>query len=392
MAGSGFGTIFHISTWGESHGPSIGVVIDGCPAGLSLCEEDIQKQLDRRKPGQSQFTTSRSEADRVQILSGVFEGKTTGTSIALEVKNENQRSGDYAEIAEKYRPGHADYTYDQKFGFRDYRGGGRSSARETIGRVAAGAVAMKLLSELGISVLAWTESVGPISCNTFDAEEIERNPLRMPDAEAAAKAAEYAAGLREEKDSSGGVIACRASGVPAGLGEPVFDKLDALLSHALVSVGAVKGIEIGDGFRAAMARGSENNDAFLARASDIQVEQHGMLCASSNRGPCHDTSASASPDKPVKASNHAGGILGGISDGDDILLRIAFKPTPSIYREQQTVTRSGEATTLSIKGRHDPLVMPRAVPVVEAMTALVLADALLLNMSSRMEYIRKIYR
>ena len=365
MAGSGFGTIFHISTWGESHGPSIGVVIDGCPAGLSLCEEDIQKQLDRRKPGQSQFTTSRSEADRVQILSGVFEGKTTGTSIALEVKNENQRSGDYAEIAEKYRPGHADYTYDQKFGFRDYRGGGRSSARETIGRVAAGAVAMKLLSELGISVLAWTESVGPISCTTFDAEEIERNPLRMPDAEAAAKAAEYAAGLREEKDSSGGVIACRASGVPAGLGEPVFDKLDALLSHALVSVGAVKGIEIGDGFRAAMARGSENNDAFLPHASQGQ---------------------------PVKATNHAGGILGGISDGDDILLRIAFKPTPSIYREQQTVTRSGEATTLSIKGRHDPLVMPRAVPVVEAMTALVLADVLLLNMSSRMEYIRKIYR
>ena len=401
MAGSSFGTLLRVTTWGESHGPSVGVVIDGCPAGLSLDVSDIQAQLDRRRPGQSEFATSRKESDTVRILSGVFEGKTTGTPIALEVMNENQRSGDYARFADCYRPGHADYTYDRKYGFRDWRGGGRSSGRETIGRVAAGAVAGLILRELGIRVLAWTQSVGPVSCSLFDEKEIERNPLRMPDTEAAKKAGEYVQTLREEQDSSGGIIACRVTGVPAGLGEPVFDKLDALLAHALMSVGAVKGIEIGDGFAAALARGSENNDAFAAadrvkatnHATDsAMATYHATDRAKSTHHAADKTESAYHAADRVKATNHAGGILGGISDGDDIFLRVAVKPTPSIFREQDTVNWNGEPVKLSIKGRHDPLIMPRAVPVVEAMVSLVLADALLINMGASMENVKKVYQ
>ena len=263
MAGSSFGTIFRITT---SHGPSIGVVVDGCPAGLFLSEEDIQMQLNRRRPGQSRYSTPRNEADRVHILSGIFEGRTTGTPIAMEVINETQRSKDYSEIANSYRPGHADYTFDQKYGFRDYRGGGRSSGRETIGRVAGGAVAMKLLEQLGISITAYASSIGPVVAKTFCPEEIDNNPFHLPDAEAAAIAQEYVDRMMEEKESSGGVIECRITGVPAGLGDPVFEKLDANLSKALVSIGAVKGIEIGDGFAAAHSVGSENNDSFYINA------------------------------------------------------------------------------------------------------------------------------
>lgn len=363
MAGSSFGTIFRITTWGESHGPSIGVVVDGCPAGLSLSEEDIQMQLNRRRPGQSRYSTPRNEADRVHILSGIFEGRTTGTPIAMEVINETQRSKDYSEIANSYRPGHADYTFDQKYGFRDYRGGGRSSGRETIGRVAGGAVAMKLLEQLGISITAYASSIGPVTANTFCPEEIDNNPFHLPDAEAAAMAQEYVDRMMEEKESSGGVIECHITGVPAGLGDPVFEKLDANLSKALVSIGAVKGIEIGDGFAAAHAVGSENNDSFY-------INEDGNT---------------------AKKTNHAGGILGGISDGDTIIVRAAVKPTPSIFRPQQTISRNKEPMELTIKGRHDPLIVPRAVVVVEAMCALTIADSLLLNMTAQMDGVLRFY-
>lgn len=363
MAGSSFGTIFRITTWGESHGPSIGVVVDGCPSGLFLSEEDIQMQLNRRRPGQSRYSTPRNEADRVHILSGIFEGRTTGTPIAMEVINETQRSKDYSEIANSYRPGHADYTFDQKYSFRDYRGGGRSSGRETIGRVAGGAVAMKLLEQLGISITAYASSIGPVAAKTFCPEEIDNNPFHLPDAEAAAMAQEYVDRMMEENESSGGVIECRITGVPAGLGDPVFEKLDANLSKALVSIGAVKGIEIGDGFAAAHSVGSENNDSFY-------INEDGNT---------------------AKKTNHAGGILGGISDGDTIIVRAAVKPTPSIFRPQQTISRNKEPMELTIKGRHDPLIVPRAVVVVEAMCALTIADSLLLNMTSQMDGVLRFY-
>ena len=363
MAGSTFGNIFRITTWGESHGKALGVVVDGCPAGLSLSEEDIQKYLDRRKPGTSTITTQRKEADQVEILSGVFEGRTTGTPISLMVHNTSQISADYSEIAENYRPGHADYCFDAKYGFRDYRGGGRSSGRETIGRVAGGAVAMKLLEQLGISITAYASSIGPVVAKTFCPEEIDNNPFHLPDAEAAAMAQEYVDRMMEEKESSGGVIECRITGVPAGLGDPVFEKLDANLSKALVSIGAVKGIEIGDGFAAAHSVGSENNDSFY-------INEDGNT---------------------AKKTNHAGGILGGISDGDTIIVRAAVKPTPSIFRPQQTISRNKEPMELTIKGRHDPLIVPRAVVVVEAMCALTIADSLLLNMTSQMDGVLRFY-
>lgn len=362
MSGSSFGNLFKITTWGESHGAGIGVVIDGCPAGIPLTEEDIQIKLNKRKPGQSKFTTPRVEADQAHILSGVFEGRTTGTPISIVVYNEQQRSSDYSQIAECYRPGHADFTFDAKFGFRDYRGGGRSSGRETIGRVAAGAVADKLLTGLGIKVIAYTKSILSIEMESFDEGEIENNPFRIPDAGAAAKISELVEKAMEDHDSCGGVVECIVSGVPAGLGEPVFDKLDANLAKAIMSIGAVKGVEIGDGFEAAKALGSKNNDAFCIKDG-----------------------------VPKKVTNHAGGILGGISDGDDIILRAAFKPTPSIFRSQQTVNKNGEETTINIKGRHDPLVVPRAVPVVEAMTEIVIADALLSNMASRYDNVIRFY-
>lgn len=365
MSGSTFGNIFRISTWGESHGKALGVVIDGCPAGLLLCEEDIQRFLDRRKPGQSKYVTQRKESDKVEILSGVFEGRTTGTPISLIVRNESQRSADYSDIANYYRPGHADYTFDEKYGFRDYRGGGRSSGRETIGRVAAGAVASKILKQLGIEVYAYASAIGGIELdnNNFSLAERDNNPFAMPDAKAAQKIKEYADRKLEECNSMGGIIECVVKNMPAGIGEPVFDKLDANLAKAVMSIGAVKGVEIGDGFKAAQSTGLDNNDAF--RMQDGRV---------------------------VKKTNHSGGILGGISDGSDIILRAAIKPTPSIASVQQTVNKQGEEIDISIHGRHDPMIVPRAVVVVEAMTAITLVDMLFTGMTSRLDRIADFYK
>lgn len=361
MAGSIFGTIFKISTWGESHGKGIGVVIDGCPAGLKLCEDDIQVYLNRRKPGQSKFSTPRKEDDAVEILSGVFEGKTTGTPISMVVFNKTQRSSDYSEIAQYYRPGHADYTFDEKYGFRDYRGGGRSSGRETTARVAAGAVAAKLLKELGIEVNAYTRSIHDIEIDygNFELEERFHNPVCMPDKKAAERAEEFLKKKMEEKDSVGGVVECVISHMITGIGEPVFDKLDARLAQAVMSIGAVKGVEIGAGFGAAKMCGSEDNDQFCMNGEKIG-----------------------------KLTNHAGGILGGISDGSDIVLRAAFKPTPSIFQTQRTINRQHEEIEIQIKGRHDPIIVPRAVVVVEAMTAITVLDLLLMSMTSTLDGIK----
>ena len=342
-AGSGFGNLFRVTTWGESHGKGIGVVVDGCPAGLSLCEDDIQIYLNRRKPGTSRFTTPRKEDDEVEILSGVFEGKTTGTPISMVVFNKTQRSKDYSEIASYYRPGHADYTYDCKYGFRDYTGGGRSSGRETIGRVAAGAIAAKLLKEMGITVEAYTKSIGPAKTP----EEIER----------------YLEQCMEKQDSAGGIIECVIKGMPAGIGEPCFEKLSANLGKAILSIGAVKGFEIGDGFLVAESTGLSNNDAFYYN----------------NEG------------KVVKKTNHAGGILGGLSDGSDIVFRAAVKPTPSIFAAQETIHKSGENISINIKGRHDPVIVPRAIVVVECMAAITVLDALLMNMSAKVDNLKKFY-
>lgn len=373
MAGSTYGTILKATTWGESHGTGIGVVVDGCPAGLSLDSGDIQAYLDRRKPGQSKFTTARQEGDVVEILSGVFQGKTTGTPIALEVRNTDQRSHDYGNIMDIYRPGHADYTFDEKYGFRDYRGGGRSSGRETTGRVAAGAIASKLLESLGITVRAYTRSVGDIEISSLQLEEMWNNRLYMPDAHAAAKAEAYLEDMMAGNDSCGGVVECVLQGMPPGVGEPVFEKLDANLAKAMLSIGAVKGFEIGDGFAASKSLGSVNNDGFT------------MGRGESGSGP-------ASGDRIVKTSNHSGGTLGGISDGSTIVMRAAFKPTPSIARSQHTVTGAGINTDVEIKGRHDPVIVPRAVVVVEAMAALTAADMLLLSMCSRMDRIQEFFR
>lgn len=364
MAGSIYGKLFRVSTWGESHGKGVGVVIDGCPAGLELSEADVQQYLDRRKPGQSKYSTPRKEADAVEILSGVFEGKTTGTPISLMVRNENQQSKDYSEIASYYRPGHADFTFDEKYGFRDYRGGGRSSGRETIGRVAAGAVAAKVLKELGIELLTYTKSIGSVTIDydRFQREEIRENPLGMPDKEAAEQAGAYIEKMMQEHDSVGGIVECVVTGMPVGIGETVFDKLDANLAKALVSIGAVKGFEIGDGMAVAQAIGSINNDGFCMQ--DGQVK---------------------------KQSNHAGGTLGGMSDGSPIVVRAAFKPTPSILHEQQTVNKTGEDIRVSIQGRHDPVIPPRAVVVVESMVALTLLDGCMENMCARLDKMREFY-
>ncbi|QFJ55729.1 chorismate synthase [Pseudobutyrivibrio xylanivorans] len=364
MAGSTFGSRISVTTWGESHGEALGVVVDGFPAGLKLCEEDIQVYLDRRKPGQSKFTTARAEGDKVEILSGIFQGRTTGTPISLMVRNMDQHSKDYGNIATCFRPGHADYGFHEKFGFRDYRGGGRSSGRETIGRVAAGAICAKLLKELGIEVFAYTKSIGEIQISDFELGYRDQNPLAMPDSEAADKAAEYLAACMLNNDSAGGVIECVITGVPAGLGDPVFEKLDAKLAQALVSIGAVKGVEIGDGFDAAKTMGSLNNDNF-------ELDEHG---------------------KVVKTTNHSGGILGGISDGDDIVVRAAIKPTPSISKSQHTVNEAGEELDIEIHGRHDPVIVPRAVVVVEAMCAITICDALLSHMTDRVDYIKEFYK
>ena len=365
MSGSVYGTIFSVTTWGESHGKGIGVVIDGCPAGLMLDEQYIQKYLNRRKPGQTKYSTPRKEDDQVYILSGVFEGLTCGTPISLVVYNENQRSKDYSKIVSCYRPGHADYGYDQKYGFRDYRGGGRSSGRETIGRVAAGAVAKAILHELGVDVKAYTKSIGPITVNPekVDMNMTQFSPLFMPDPDASMQAEEYISKQMEDHNSVGGIIECLVSGLPAGIGEPVFNKLDSALARAVMSIGAVKGIEIGEGFGAAGLTGSQNNDSFRSN-KDHQL---------------------------YKTSNHAGGILGGISDGSEIILRAAVKPTPSIFKPQQTVNKDMENVDIQIQGRHDPVIVPRAVVVVEAMVAITLVDQLFIGMTAQMGKIKNFY-
>ncbi len=365
MAGSTFGTIFRITTWGESHGKALGVVVDGCPAGLELCEEDIQIYLNRRKPGQSKITTPRKEADEVEILSGIFEGKTTGTPISLIVRNTSQISKDYSDIASYYRPGHADYTFDAKYGFRDYRGGGRSSGRETIGRVAAGAIACKLLKKLGIQVQAYTRSIGPVETDFehFDETAILETKTAMPDRNADEKAVAYLEEAMKKPDSVGGVMECKITGVPAGIGDPVFEKLDANLAKAMMSIGAVKAVEIGDGTYVSQATGSTNNDAFCIENGQI-----------------------------AKKTNHSGGILGGMSDGSPIIIRAHVKPTPSIFSTQQTVNQSGEEIDINIKGRHDPIIVPRAVVVMESMAAITLLDAMMVNMSAKLESMERFYK
>jgi chorismate synthase len=349
MAGSGFGTLFRFTTWGESHGPAIGCVVDGVPSRLELSAADIQHWLDRRRPGQSKWTTQRQEPDQVEILSGLFEGKTTGTPVSLLIRNVDQRSKDYGDIARTYRPGHADYTYDKKYGIRDYRGGGRSSARETAMRVAAGAIARKILGP-GIRIQGCMVQMGPdpIDRDRFDPAAIETNPFWCPDPEAARRWETQLAAVRKAGSSVGAVIEVVASGVPAGLGEPIYDKLDADLAKAMMSINAVKGVEIGAGMAAATLSGEANADEMRMR-----------------------------PDGPVFLSNQAGGILGGISTGQDIVVRFAVKPTSSILTPRRSVTSGGAETEVMTKGRHDPCVGIRAVPVGEAMLAVVLADHLL---------------
>ena len=350
MSFNTFGRVFRFTTWGESHGPALGAVVDGCPPGLTLSEADIQPWLDRRRPGTSRFTTQRREPDAVRILSGVFEGRTTGTPISLTIENVDQRSKDYSEVAQTYRPGHADYAYDAKYGFRDYRGGGRSSARETAARVAAGGVARLVAPE--ISIRAWVESIGGerIDYDRFDADEIDRNPFFCPDAEAAPRWEALIDRTRKAGSSVGAVVACEATGVPAGWGAPIYAKLDSELAAACMSINAVKGVEIGDGFAAAALTGEANADPMRPGA-----------------------------EGPDFLANHAGGIAGGISTGQPVRLRVAFKPTSSILTPIETITRDGQAAEIATRGRHDPCVGIRGVPVVEAMVALVLADQKLLH-------------
>jgi chorismate synthase len=361
MSGNTFGCIFRITTWGESHGRAVGVVVDGCPAGLALSAADIQKELDRRKPGQSRASTARKEEDLVEILSGIFQDKTTGTPIFLLVWNKDAHSSAYDQLLDRPRPGHADYTYQMKYGIRDHRGGGRASARETVGRVAAGAVAKKLLAQSGITVAAYVTELGGIKAEippsdlTILSAQAESNAVRCPDQAAAERMLERLDAVRQEGDSLGGMVEIVAEGVPVGLGEPVFDKLDGDLARALMSIGAVKAVEIGAGRECASLRGSEMNDPLIWQDGAVGFE-----------------------------SNHAGGILGGISTGMPIVCRIAVKPTPSIARAQRTVDfASGEAAEIEIKGRHDPAIPPRIVPVAEAMVALVLADHMLRQRAAR---------
>jgi chorismate synthase len=413
MPGNTFGEIFKVTTFGESHGEALGCVIDGCPAGIGISREKIQTALNRRKPGAQQTdtngnqifnasVTARKEADEVEILSGVFEGKSEGTPIALLIRNTSQHSKDYDNLKDTFRPSHADYTYFEKYGTRDYRGGGRSSGRETAARVAAGAVAQMMLDSFGIKITAYTERAAGVSINKTDYSQIEQNPLRAPDNEASARMNDKIESLRKEGDSAGGIIACTVTGVPAGLGEPVFDKLDAEIAHAMLSIGAIKGIEFGSGFAAADSTGSTNNDAMRVAYG----------------------TGDSKPSQPVFLSNNAGGILGGISNGNDIFFRVAVKPVPSIFKTQKTVKAEGTPfsashddnrftttdaieesslrsesshdascvhsqsvsfsdTEVTIEGRHDVCLCPRIVPVVEAMTAIVLADMMLRNRTSQ---------
>ena len=350
MSHNSFGHLFRVTTWGESHGSAIGAVVDGCPPGLRLSEKDIQPFLDRRRPGQSRFTTQRREPDQVRILSGTYEGRTTGTPIALHIDNVDQRSKDYSEVARAYRPGHADYAYDAKYGLRDPRGGGRSSARETAMRVAAGAIARLIIPQ--VTITGWVEAIGGDAIAGFDAAEIDRNTFFCPDAAAAARWEALVDRARRDGSSLGAVVAVEATGVPAGWGAPLYGKLDAELAGALMSINAAKGVEIGDGFRAAASSGEANADAMRPGADG------------GAGGPTFDT-------------NHAGGVAGGISTGQPVTARVAFKPTSSIRTPTATITPAGQATTIATTGRHDPCVGIRGVPVVEAMVACVLADQFL---------------
>ncbi len=354
MAGNSFGELFKVTTFGESHGPAIGLIIDGVPSQLPLTEADIQVDLDRRRPGQSKITTQRQESDQVEILSGVFEGKTTGTPLAMIIRNEDQRSKDYSNIKDLFRPGHADYTYLAKYGFRDYRGGGRSSGRETACRVAAGAVAKKILARRKVNIIAYTLAVGDIQAQKIDYSVIEKNMVRAPDMKAAEQMIKLIEEVRKDGDSVGGIVEAVVQNCPPGLGDPAFGKLSARLAAALVSIATVKGIEFGDGFKVAQMRGSQNNDVFTAKSGKVKTK-----------------------------TNHAGGILGGISSGEPIIMRVALKPPSSIVKLQKTITTDLKETDVQVKGRHDPCLCPRVVPVVEAMIALTLVDCLMLQKSSQ---------
>ncbi len=358
MSGNSFGQIFRITTYGESHGAAIGVVIDGCPAGLAIDETAIQKEMDRRKPGQSKIVTQRKEEDTFEILSGVFEGKTQGTPISILIRNKDQRSNDYSHIKDTYRPSHADYTYDAKYGHRDYRGGGRSSARETAARVAAGAIAKQLLAQHGIEVKAYVSKVGELALNKnyteLDLSKTDDNIVRCPDAEVAGQMIELIQQVKKDGDTVGGIITGVIQGLPVGLGEPAFDKLHADLAKAMMSINAAKGFEYGSGFAGAALKGSQHNDAFENVEGQI-----------------------------LTTSNKSGGIQGGISNGMDVYYNVAFKPIATIMRDQKSVDSSGNEAVVKGKGRHDPCVLPRAVPIVEAMAALVIADHLLRNTTSK---------
>ena len=353
MSGNTFGTLFTLTSFGESHGPAIGAIVDGCPPGIELSAADLQPDLDRRRPGQSKFTTQRREADEVEIMSGVFEGKTTGTPIGLLIRNQDQRSSDYSKIAETFRPGHADYTYFKKYGIRDYRGGGRSSARETAARVVAGSIAKQFIAP--VSIRAFVSAVGELSLenpqNTSDFSTIESNPVRCPDPAMAAQMETYIKQIRKEGDTVGGVVTCVIKNVPIGLGEPVFDKLHAALGQAMLSINAVKGFEYGSGFAGASRKGSAHNDLY-------------------------------NEDGTTK-TNYSGGVQGGISNGMDIYFNVAFKPVATIMQNQETIDKKGDKVVMEGKGRHDPCVVPRAVPIVEAMAALVLADFSLRNKNAK---------
>lgn len=364
MAGSTFGKNFSITTWGESHGTGIGVIVDGVPAGLELSENDIQAYLNRRKPGAASFSTKRRENDYVTINSGLMNGITTGAPISMSIMNSAMKDKDGAPESVIYRPGHADFTYDAKYGLRDWRGGGRASGRETAARVAGGAVAVAILNKLGISFCSYVKAIGPVSIKYANCsiEALKASALNMPDAEATAAALDYLKGIAEEKNSAGGVVEVIVSGIPAGIGEPVFEKLDAELARAVMSIGAVKGVEIGDGFEAAAATGIVNNDAFCGG------------------------------DKITKKTNHAGGILGGISDGSELILRAAFKPTPTIAAEQETVDSDGNPVTYEAHNANDTVIVPRAAVVVEAMMAITILDLLFDNMHARMDRIEEFYR
>ena len=359
MSGNTFGTLFTVTSFGESHGPAIGCVVDGCPPGLEISAADIQLELDRRKPGTSRHVTQRRESDSVEILSGVFEGRSTGTPIALLIRNEDQRSKDYGNIAETFRPGHADYTYEQKYGLRDYRGGGRSSARETISRVVAGALAKLALRQLGVNITAYTSQVGPIKLegtySDYNFDLIETNDVRCPDPEKAKEMADLIYKVKGEGDTIGGTLTCVIKGCPIGLGQPVFGKLHAALGNAMLSINAAKAFEYGEGFKGLKMKGSEQNDVFYN--NNGRIETH---------------------------TNHSGGIQGGLSNGQDIYFRVVFKPIATLLMEQETVNIDGVDTTLKARGRHDACVLPRAVPIVEAMAAMTILDYYLLDKTTQL--------